>query len=101
MYLPVDFSSIFGPTIPVDDDDRFSPSPWLQEAIESIANSTVPPPALPPFHFNNTAESADFNKRLIEEYNYDLPKLIANHQHTTLAYGSEFCRLSDLSTTYG
>ena len=101
MYLPYNFSLIFGPPIPADDDDGFTPSPWLQEAIESIENSAVPPPAPPPFHFNHTEESAKFNTHLIEEYNYDIPKLLADHQHTTPACRSKFCLLSDLSTIYG
>ena len=101
MYLPDNFSSIFIPPIPADNDDGLAPFPWEQEAIESITNSAVPPPPPPPFCFDDTAESAEFNTRLIVESNYDLPKLLTNHQHTTLAYGSEFCPLLDLSTIYG
>lgn len=66
-YLTDDFSSIFGPPIPVDNVDRFVSLPWLQEATKSVINSSVPPPAPPLFNFYDMVESTDFNTRLIEK----------------------------------
>ena len=79
-YFPDGFSSILGLANPADNDNRLFPSPWLQETIEDNTNSAVPTLAPPPF-FDDTVESTEYNKDLIEEYNYELPQLLVEHHH--------------------
>ena len=88
LYLNDNFSSIFGLMSLEDNDDRYVPSPWLQEVIKSVTNSTVSSTSSSSIFSDDMTESAEFNMCLIDDYNYDLPKLLSNHQNTTLVYGS-------------
>merc|ERR1711884_936358 len=99
-FLPNNLSDVFGPPITAEDDEDFEPPDWLLESIKQVAGSSVPPPAEPPFQFVSNEESVQHNTDLLASYGYDLAKIIDDNKDTTLAYGSEFCPIENLTTIY-
>ena len=99
-HLPNNLSDLFGPAFPSPDDEDFIPPAWLLQSIQQIAATSTPTPAAPPFQFCSSSDSVTHNTRLLEEYDFDLTKIVDEHQHTTLGYGSEFRSIEDLSSIY-
>ena len=99
-YLPATIEEFSLSVIP-GPDDSFIPPPWLMQAIEEVAVSTVPAPLAPPVRFDLSEESVKFNSDLLTESGLDLEEFLAQHQDTTLNFGSEFRPLGELKRILG
>ena len=100
-FLPTDIESMFGPAIDTTDDDDFVPPASLLDAVKHVASSTVATPEAPPFRFDMSPASVNFNTALIKTYNYDIEKIITESSSSTIAHGSEFRPLDQLASIYG
>ena len=65
------------------------------------AEAGVPTPAPPPFKFDVTNDAIIHNSKLLKKYDYDLEALLNDHQHTSVAFGSEFRPLTQLEPIFG
>lgn len=99
-FRPSNLLNVFGSPINDKDDKDFEPPEWLLKSINQVANSTVSPPAEPPFWFFANKESVQHKKDLLADYGFDLAQLINDHKDTALAYGPEFCLIEDLASIY-
>ena len=58
--------------------------------IKSIVATSLPNPKGTPFKFNLTKEAAAHNANILQHYNYDMTRVIADHPNSHISYGSEF-----------
>ena len=100
LYLPQSIDEFLPDVLP-GPDDGFVPPAWLMQAIEEVAASETRPPAPPPIRFDLSEESVSFNSSLLAESDLDLEKFLAQHQETTLNFGSEFRPIDDLRKILG
>ena len=94
-HLPFDVNEFLPNTIP-GPDDAFMPPDWLMDQIAAVANAKAPAPAAPPAKFNLSEEAIQFNTALLKDNELSLDRLLLEHQHTTLGFGSEFRPLEQL-----
>ena len=74
---------------------------WLLKTIDQVANLTVLLLAASPFCFVYNKEVFIITpSNLLTGYDFDLTRLIDNHKHTLLAYGSEFHPIDELASIY-
>ena len=99
-YLPFDITEFLPNTIP-GPDDAFTPPDWLMDAIEAVANAAAPAPTASPVKFSLSEEAIQFNTALLKDNELSLDRLLLEHQHTTLGFGSEFRPLEQLETILG
>jgi hypothetical protein len=100
-YLPFDIDEFLPNAIP-GPDDSFTPPDWLMEAIEAVAKTKAPAaPKAPPVKFSLSEEAIQFNTDLLKDNELSLDRLLLEHQHTTLGFGSEFQPLEQLETILG
>ena len=99
-FLPENIASLFGPPIASTDDDDFVPPSSLLEAIKDVLDSPGVVPEPPPFRFDMSPESVNYNTKLIKDSNYNIEQIITDSSSTTIAHGSEFRPLSQLATIY-
>jgi hypothetical protein len=71
------------------------------QATEEVAESEAPTPLAPPIRFDLSNNSVKFNSELMKESGLDLGKFLAQHQDTTLNFGSEFHPIGDLEKILG
>ena len=71
------------------------------DAIEVVANAAAPAPTTPPVKFSLSEEAIQFNTALLKDNELSLDRLLLEHQHTTLGFGSEFRPLEQLETILG
>ena len=100
-FLPTSIESIFGPPLSAPDDNAFVPPQELFTTIQRVSNTPPVVPVAPLFRFDTSNVSVQNNTALFQQYDYQLHHLLANHQHTTLAHGSEFSSLDKLLTIFG
>lgn len=75
--------------------------PWppnIIDIIRNIISEETNPPASPEFTFKLTREAALRNFCVLQRYDGDIGKAIANQPNTPLGYGSEFCPIHTLNT---
>ena len=76
---------------PVGPEYAFDPPVWFLEELARIAVMEDPPvPTKLAIVFENTSGAAAENERALEAFDFDIEKLIAANQSTTLGCGSEF-----------
>jgi hypothetical protein len=68
-----------------------------------MAPLEVPAPSPPPFMFdpNNLLQSARHNASILEDYGFDLDRLLAAHSDSTVGYGSELRPIDQLDRVLG
>jgi hypothetical protein len=71
------------------------------QATEEAAESAAPTPLAPPIQFDLSEDSVGFNSERLRESDLDLEKFLAQHQDTTLNFGSEFRPIGDLEKILG
>jgi hypothetical protein len=91
----------FLPNVVPGPDDSFVPPAWLMQAMEEAAELVAPTPLAPPIRFDLSEDSVSFNSELLKESDLDLGKFLAQHQDTTLNFGSEFRPIADLEKILG
>jgi hypothetical protein len=99
-YLPSSIDKFF-PAAILGPDDNFVPPAWLMKAITEVAAKAVKAPNAPPVRFDLSEESVLHNSELLRESGLDLGKFLAQHQDTTLNFGSEFRPIADLRRILG
>ena len=72
----------------------------LLGTIYLILNVQCPWPSKPEFHFQLNKESAAKNFCIMNKYNKDLSKEIADQSNSPLGYGSEFCPTNNLEVLF-
>jgi hypothetical protein len=77
-------------------DDSFTAPDWLYQAVKSVAHATVKTPDAPPVRFDTSPESLAYNSALLQEFDFDFERFLAEQGSTTLGYGSEFRPLDQL-----
>jgi hypothetical protein len=91
----------FLPSVVPGPDDSFVPPAWLMQATEEVAESVAPTPLTPPIRFDLSKDSVRFSSELLRESDLDLEKFLAQHQDTTLKFGSDFRPIGDLEKILG
>jgi hypothetical protein len=99
-HLPFDIDEFLPNAIP-GHDDLFTPPAWLMEAIKAVAKTKAPAPGAPPVNFSLSEEAIQFNTDLLKDNKLSLDRLLLEHQHATLGFGSEFRPLEQLETILG
>ncbi len=99
-YLPHD-PAAFLPDPILGPHDAFEAPLELLQAIQEIASTPSPTPTASPIHFDISPEHLVSNTQLLEHADYDITRLLAQHQHTTLGFGSEFRPIEQLRRVIG
>jgi hypothetical protein len=99
-HLSFDIDEFLPNTIP-GPDDGFTLPDWLMEAIEAVAKAKAPAPKAPPVKFSLSEEVIQFDTDLLKDKELSLDRLLLEHQHATLGFGSEFRPLEQLETILG
>ena len=71
------------------------------EAIQEVVESPVPVPRPPPTRFDLSEESVSHNTKLLKSCDLSLETLLAQHQDSTLGFGSEFRPVEQLEKILG
>jgi hypothetical protein len=95
-FLDNDPRSFFQSPVTGPDDD-VSPPNWFIAAVHRLCGRESRTPSKPPFQFEASNAAAEFNARLMRDFDCDLSKLINAHSNTTLGYGSEFRSVEELT----
>jgi hypothetical protein len=99
-YLPTSLDDVFDQLVEGPDDD-FEPPPWLLQAIQEVAATTVQPPKAPPIQFGTDPASLADNAKLLEQFDFDIAELLDHFADTTIGYGSEFRPTDQLNKIFG
>jgi hypothetical protein len=81
--------------------DSFDPGEEFLKKLTEVATTDVEPPRPAPIVFKTSPEALQANDHLLKSYSYDLERLFADFQDTTLGYGSEFRPLDQLEKVLG
>jgi len=95
-YLSSD-PNCFLPTPIVGPDDTFRPPPWLLKEITIIAATPSPTPTKSSVRFDVSQEAADHNADLLRTLDFDFQQFFKDQTGSTLAFGSEFRPIAQLS----
>ena len=99
-YLPSEVPSFFPE--PVDaPNDCFIPAPSFLQNLKKVHHTPVDPPAKPPFRFDTSEEALRHNAEVLSSADFDLERVLLDHQSTTLGFGSEFRPPDQLSAVFG
>ncbi|KAI2502043.1 hypothetical protein MHU86_12446 [Fragilaria crotonensis] len=99
-HLPGD-AALFFPRPIVGPNDEFAPPDWFLMAIRRICKTPSPTPSKPPIRFELTEQAAIHNASVLELVDFDIGRLIRDHTTSTLGFGSEFRRVSELRPLLG
>ena len=99
-HLTNEASDFFDKPAPGPDDAIATPE-WFLEELGRIATADPPVPKKSKIVFENTPAAAATNESIFESFNFDMEKLIAANQDTTLGYGSEFRTVNQLKPLLG
>jgi hypothetical protein len=99
-YLPNN-TSAFLPDPILGPSDAFQAPLELLTAVAAIASTPSPTPAASPIQFDISPKNLEANTKLLEETDYDITRFLAQHQHTTLGFGSEFRPIEQLRQVLG
>jgi hypothetical protein len=94
-YLP-NILTAFLPKPVVGPCDAFAAPLGLLKAVEEIARMPSPTPEASPIQFGILHCHLAANTKLLAEADYNMTKLLAQHQHTTLGFGSKFWPIKQL-----
>jgi hypothetical protein len=100
VYLSSD-PNLFLPEPVVGPDDSFPTPGWFLHELQIIADSPCPVPAKPDIQFEVSMLAAQHNANLLQEFDYDIAKLLDKQRGTTLDFGSEFRPASKLKPLLG
>jgi hypothetical protein len=94
-HLPGDASLLFsapaaGPC------DEFNPPTWFLKAIVEICATPSEVPTKPPIRFEISEPASAHNAEVLRAANFDLGRIIQEHGSSTLGFGSEFRKVSEL-----
>lgn len=82
-------------------DDTFIPPREMMEAITRIAQSNVPVPQKPRFHFSTSPMDLETNAKLLHDSGFDIEKCLEQEAGSTMSFGSEFRPLDQLRQVLG
>ena len=82
-------------------DDEFETPPWFLDELRKLARTMTKTPGKSPIVFQNNAEAAKENGKLLEKMDFDIGRLITEFRDTTLGYGSEFRTVEQLRPLLG
>jgi hypothetical protein len=99
-YLPT-IAAAFLPKPVLGPRDAFEAPLELLTAVAEIARLPSPTPAASPIHFDIKPYHLAANTKLLADADYNLSKLLSQHQHTTLGFGSEFRPIDQLRRVIG
>jgi hypothetical protein len=99
-YLPASLDDVFYELVE-GPDDAFVPLTWLLQAVQEVAETTVPAPKAPPIKFWTDEQSLAENAELLEKFDFDISKLLNHFANTTIGYGSEFRPVEQLNKIFG
>ena len=99
-YLTDDARGFFGEPIR-GPDDLMAAEPWLLKAITQLAGEHTRTPDRSPIVFEQTAEAAAENARVLSSFDFDVKRMIEAHSDSTLGYGSEFRSVEQLRPLIG
>jgi hypothetical protein len=99
-YLPGDASLFFsepaaGPC------DEFEPPAWFLKAIQEICATTSELPTKSPICFELSEQASSHNAEVLRSVDFDLGRLILEHSSSTLGFGSEFRKVTELRPLIG
>jgi hypothetical protein len=98
--LPSDASLFFSEPI-VGPSDEFVPPPWFLNEIKKICVTESPTPTKSPIRFELSQKAAEHNETVLERVGFDVGRLIQDSSSSTLGFGSEFRRISELESPLG
>jgi hypothetical protein len=98
--LPGD-ASLFFPEPIVGPCDEFVPPPWFLEEIRKICATESPTPTKSPIRFELSQTAAEHNATVLERVGFDVGRLIQDNISSTLGFGSEFRKVSELEPLLG
>jgi hypothetical protein len=98
--LPSD-ASLFFPEPIVGPSDEFVPPPWFLNEIKKICATESPTPTKSPIRFKLSQKAAEHNETVLERVGFDVGRLIQDSSSSTLGFGSEFRRVSELEPLQG
>ena len=99
-YLPPT-ADAFLPDAARGPDDTFIPPAWFLSALTAIACAPAPTPMAPPFRFEVSPSAVAHNGKVLARAGFDVGRVLADHQHTTLGYGCEFREVEQLRPLLG
>ena len=98
--LPSD-ASLFFPEPIIGPCDEFAPPPWFLEEIKRICATKSPTPTKSPIRFELSDQAAEHNATVLELVGFDIDRLIQENISSTLGFGSEFRKVSELEPLLG
>jgi hypothetical protein len=98
--LPSD-ASLFFPEPVVGPSDEFVPPSWFLEGIKKICANDSPTPTKSPIRFELSDQAAEHNATVLGRVGFDVGRLIRENSSSTLGFGSEFRRVSELEPLLG
>lgn len=99
-HLPGD-AALFFPAPAAGPCDEFAPPAWFWAAIQEVCATTSEVPTRSPIRFEMTDEASTHNADILRAVDFDLGRLIQGHGSSTLGFGSEFRKLSELRPLIG
>lgn len=99
-YLPAT-AEAFLPDEVRSPDDTFTPPAWFLAALTAIAEAPVPTSKRPPFQFEVSEAAVAYNGKVLAKAGFDVGRVLADHQGTTLGYGCEFRTPNQLQPLLG
>ena len=81
--------------------DEFNPPVWFLEAIQRICATPSEVPTKSPIRFEISESASAHNAELLRTVDFDLGRLILKYGSSTLGFGSEFRKVSELRPLIG
>jgi hypothetical protein len=99
-HLPGDASLFFSESKAGPCDD-FDPPTWFLAAIREICATKSEVPSKSPIRFEMSEQASAHNAEVLRAVDFDLGRLILEHGSSTLGFGSEFRKVSELRPLIG